>query len=155
DAFAADNPFGFDESDLEIVRSWKHLVAGTFYAYRPLQKDMVFLSSTEPGVAYGGLALPDPFERVLGPYLPRLIKTILLPFKGRIVYDGLVQSYNIGFGPGYRRGFNESYKQAKERFGIVTSLPMREEKPRPPRTTASTKGRGKTAGQAGGRSTAL
>jgi len=38
EAFADENPFGFDETDLEIVRSWKHFVAGTFYAYRQLQK---------------------------------------------------------------------------------------------------------------------
>jgi hypothetical protein len=154
DAFADENPLGFDESELEIVRSWRHLVAGTFYAFRPLQKYMVFLSSTEPVVAYGVLALFDPFERVLGPYLPRMIETTLLPFKGRIVYDGLVQSYNIVFGPGYLRGFNESYKKAKERFGIVTSLPMQEAKPRPPKKPARTQGGAKVAGATGGRSTA-
>ena len=49
---------------------------------------MVFLSSTEPVVAYGVVALFDPFEKVIGPYLPRMIETTLLPFKGRIVYDG-------------------------------------------------------------------
>src|SRR3954452_19126313 len=62
DAFADENPFHFDEADLEIVRSWKHLVTGTFYAFRQLQNAMVFLSSTERVVAYGGLALFDPFE---------------------------------------------------------------------------------------------
>src|SRR3954471_4565377 len=40
DAFADENPFRFDESDLEIVRSWKHLVSGTFYAFRQLQEYM-------------------------------------------------------------------------------------------------------------------
>src|SRR5262245_33418163 len=60
DAFADENPFHFDEGDLEIVRSWKHLVTGTFYAFRQLQDYMVFLSSTEPVVAYGVVALFDP-----------------------------------------------------------------------------------------------
>ena len=60
---------------------------------------MVFLSATEPVVAYGVVALFDPFEAVIGPYLPRMIKTTLLPFKGRIVYDGLITGYNITFGP--------------------------------------------------------
>ena len=106
DAFADENPFHFDEADLEIVRSWKHLVSGTFYAYRQLQNYMVFLSSTEPVVAYGVVALFDPFETVIGPYLPRMIETTLLPFKGRIVYDGLVTSYNITFGAGIKRRLN-------------------------------------------------
>ena len=38
DAFADENPFGFDETDLGILRSWNHLVAGTFYAFRQLQE---------------------------------------------------------------------------------------------------------------------
>src|SRR4051794_16236179 len=56
DAFAGENPFQFDAADLEIVRSWKHLVSGTFYAFRQLRDHMVFLSSTEPVVAYGVVA---------------------------------------------------------------------------------------------------
>src|SRR5262245_54661344 len=47
DAFADENPFHFDVADLEIVRSWKHLVGGTFYAFRQLKSYMVFLSATE------------------------------------------------------------------------------------------------------------
>src|SRR3954462_10117936 len=48
DAFADENPFRFPGEDLEIVRSWKHLVTGTFYAFRQLRNYMVFLPSTEP-----------------------------------------------------------------------------------------------------------
>jgi Domain of unknown function (DUF6398) len=130
DAFADENPFGFDEAGLEIVRSWKDLVTGTFYAFRQLRDYMVFLSSTEPVVAYGVVALFDPFETVIGPYLPRMIETTLLPFKGLIVYDGLVTSYNITFGAGIKRRLNASYKEAKARHGIVASLPM-SDKPLP------------------------
>jgi hypothetical protein len=84
---------------------------------------MVLLSTTEPVVAYGVLPLFDPFEVVLGPYLPRMIKTTLLPFHDRIVYDGVISGYNITFGPGIRRSLNESYRKAKEWPGIITSLP--------------------------------
>ena len=59
-----------------------------------------------------------------------MIETVLLPFKGMIVYDGLMSSYNISFGPGIRRRLNESFKEAKARHGIVTSLPM-SDKPLP------------------------
>jgi len=154
DAFADENPFGVDEADLEIVRSWKHLVAGTFYAYRQLQKYTVFLSSTAPAIAYGVVALFDPFEVVIGPHLPRMIKTTLLPFKGRIVYDGLVTGYNITFGSGIRRRLNDTYTEAKERFGIVTSLPMQEGKPHPTKQKTTTEERATTARTTGGGSTA-
>jgi hypothetical protein len=153
DAFAAENPFDFDEADLEIVRSWKHLVSGKFYAYRQLQNYMVFLSWTEPVVAYGVLALFDPFETVIGPHLPRMIGTTLLPFKGRIVYDGLVSSYNIFFGAGVKRRLNESYKEDKERSGIVTSLPPPAGKPQPPRKEHALRKRAARSGTPGGGST--
>ena len=83
---------------------------------------MVFLSSTDPVVAYGVLPVFDPFEVVIGPNLPRLVKTILLPFKGRIVCDGLIMNDNVTFGGGIKRRLNEDYKQAKTRSGVVTLL---------------------------------
>ena len=155
DAFADENPFGFDEGELDIIRSWKHLVTGTFYAFRQLQKHMVFLSSTEPIVAYGVVALFDPFDVVIGPYLPRMLETTLLPFKGRIVYDGLMNGYNITFGPGVRRNLAESYKEAKARYGIVTSLPkLAGEQPHPAEKRATTKRRTTKTKPTGGGSTA-
>jgi hypothetical protein len=84
----------------------------------------VFLSTEEPPIAYGVLALSQPFEELVGPYLPVLAQTVLLPFKDLIVYDALLNAYRISFGPGIRRSLNESYEEAKARHGIITSLPM-------------------------------
>jgi hypothetical protein len=136
--FVDENPANLNEDDLAIVRSWQHLVHGRFYVFRELKKYTVFLTTTSPAVAYGVLALSQPFEELIGPYLPVLTQTVLLPFKGVIVYDGLMSSYRISFGPGIRRNLNQDFKEAKARHGIVTSLPMSKEplpvkapKPRP------------------------
>jgi hypothetical protein len=110
-----------------IVRSWRHLVHGKFYVFRELARFTVFLTTTAPPIAYGVLALSQPFEELIGPYLPILTQTVLLPFKGVIVYDGLMSSYNISFGPGIRRNLNQDFKEAKARHGIVTSLAMSDE----------------------------
>jgi hypothetical protein len=123
-AFVDENPAHFSEGELDIVRSWRHLVTGKFYVFRELKKYTVFLSATDPAIAYGVLALSQPFEDFFGPCLPVMTQTVLLPFKGVIVYDGLMSSYNISFGPGIRRNLNEDYKKAKARLGIVTSLPI-------------------------------
>lgn len=133
DAFAAENPAHLPDDELDIVRAWRHLVAGKFYLYRELKAHAVFLSTTDPPVAYGVLALSQPFEELLGPYLPVLTDTALLPFKGRIVYDGLLTGYNVSFGPGVRRSLDEAYREAKARQGGVTSLP-----PSAPATPART-----------------
>jgi len=126
-AFVDENPAHLTNDELDIVRSWRHLVHGKFYVFRQLKKYMVFLSMTDPAIAYGVLALWQPFEELIGPYLPVLTETVLLPFKNMIVYDGLMSSYRISFGPGIRRRLNESFKEAKARHGIVTSLPMSKE----------------------------
>ncbi len=124
EAFVNENPAKLGDDELDIVLSWRHQVSGTFYAFRQLKKYMVFLSSSDPPVAYGVVALTEPFEDLLGPHLPRMTETVLLPFKGRIVYDGLLGGYNISFGGGIKRMLNDSYRQAKERLGVVTSLPV-------------------------------
>lgn len=142
DAFVSENPFKLPEDDLEIVRSWKDLVAGEFYVYRCLTKYTIFLTTVEPVLAYGVLSLVDSFEDLIGPRLPHLCKTVLLPFKGRIVYDGLLAGYNVTFGGGIRRRLKESYDDAKRR-GIITSLPSTAESPRLVRTKSTSKRRTK------------
>lgn len=133
DAFVAENQFALLADELEIVRSRRHAVAGRFYIFRELKQYAVFLSSTSPPTAYGVVALSQPFEELIGPRLPVLVDAVLLPFKGRIVYDSMLNTYNISFGGGIRRSLNESFKEAKARQGIVTSLPISDE-PLPART---------------------
>ena len=150
DGFVAENPSGFDEDDLEIVRSWRHLVTGTFYAFRQLRGHMIFLSTTDPVVAYGVLALFNPFEDLIGTDLPRMVDTTLLPFKGRIVYDGLASGYNVSFGSGVRRRLVEEYNEAKANPGIITSLPPAAQPPTAKSSKLATKKPTKGARATGG-----
>lgn len=119
--FADRNPFGLPDEHLAIVRGWKQFHRGKFIVWRYLKRYTVFLSGKEDR-ALGVVALNKPFEIMLGPSLPVAVETVLLPFRDRIVYDGLLSSYPIRFGPEIRRMLNESYRQAKAREGIVTSF---------------------------------
>jgi len=49
----------------------------------------------------------------------------LLPFRGRIVYDGFHTGPGLAihFGGGARRSFEDSYREAKAAYGVITSLP--------------------------------
>lgn len=124
DQFLHANPSHLSDEELDIVSSWRHRLAGKFFIFRYLKNHAIFLQTEEPPMAYGVSALAEPFENVIGPHLPLWVETALLPFKGKIVYDGLMSSYSISFGPGVRRSLNEHYKAAKDRLGIVTSLPI-------------------------------
>jgi len=124
ESFLKVNPHELSDDELDTVRSWRHQVAGKFLIFRYLKQHTIFLSTEKPPVAYGVMALTDPIKYLVGPYLPLLAETVLLPFRGKIVFDGILSSYNISFGSGIKSGLNADYKQAKERLGIVTSLPV-------------------------------
>jgi len=129
DLFVAENPFHFSPNELEILSSWKNFVKGKFIILRYLRNYTIFLTADEKiPKAYGVLALLSSFEEMVGPYLPRMVDAVLLPFKGKITYDGVISNYSISFGGGLRRLFNESYQEAKTKFGIITSLPFSEKK---------------------------
>ncbi len=146
DAFVDENPFGLESEELDIVRSWQDLVAGEFFVFRNLKKHTIFLTAKQPTVAYGVLALKDRFEDLIGPRLPYFCKTVLLPFKGRIVYDGILSGYNLIIGSSIRRELNDAYIAAKKRQGLITSLPPLTKIHQPiskkPRTGRQPKGQG-------------
>src|SRR5437867_2370603 len=81
ESFVEENPAHLPNEELAVVRSWRHFLAGKFYICRELKKYTVFLSAEEPVIAYGVLALSQRFEELVGPYLPVLVQTVLLPFE--------------------------------------------------------------------------
>lgn len=123
DTFIAANPAKLSEEELEIVSSWRHLVCGRFIALRQLKKNMILLACDGTRTAYGVTGLIDPIEQVIPTPLPAMIETVLLPFRGKIIYHGIINGFNVTFGPGSRRGFEEDFRTAKANSGIVTSLP--------------------------------
>lgn len=123
DAFLKDNPFHFSAEELEIVRSWKHFIYDRFYLFRHLKKYSIFIDASSPPKSYGVLSISDGLKDLF-PYVPVMVETVLLPFKGQIIYDGYIGAYNISFGGGVRSGFKDSYNEAKATYGIITSLPF-------------------------------
>jgi len=122
--FVEKNPLSLADEELSIIQSWQHFVAGRFFIFRHLKHYTIFLDEQQEN-AYGVLALNDPFEELIGPSLPVVAATILLPFRDKIVYDGLLVGFNISLGGGIKRSLNETYKSMKEKVGIVTSLPAK------------------------------
>lgn len=126
ESFVDDNATQFSEEERDIVLSWRHLVDGHFYIFRESKKFTIFLSAEDQPIAYGVTALTQPFEELVGAYLPVMTETVLLPFKDKIVYDGLLAGpgISLSFGRGILQELNKAYQKAKDRYGIVTSLPV-------------------------------
>ena len=118
--FVAENPAGLPPDELEIVARWKGYIAGKFYVLRSLKRHAIFMSE-HPQQFYAVLGINDRLDDVL-PFMPVLVEGVLLPFRGRIIYDGLLMSYSVHFGPGIRSNFNEEYQRAKESGQIIETL---------------------------------
>ncbi len=120
--FITDNPAQLSAADLALVASWQYRVAGPFSIFRSLQKYTIFLSHTTPAHAYGVLGLVSTIEETVPLPLPVYTQAVLLPFGHQIIYDSLLTSYNVVFGPGIRRDLQETYRTIQEREGVITSL---------------------------------
>lgn len=132
DSFIAENPANLTPAELAIVSGWKGFVAGDFYILKFLKRYTIFVSAKSEKV-YAVLGLYDTIEDIFyGRRPPILIRTVLLPFRGRIIYDGLFHGHNIFFGPGIRGDLDEAYQRAKQNDRIIKSL-------EPDTTTATTK----------------
>ena len=129
--FIKENPANLSPQDLALVDSWQYRIAGDFFIFRYLKKHAVFLSSNSPTKAYGVLELMTPFEYMFNVSPPIYVKAVLIPFEGRIIYDGQMASYSISFGGGYRRSLTDAYRNAQEREGVITTLAPDPEANRP------------------------
>jgi hypothetical protein len=123
DAFIAANPAGLAPDELAIVQSWRRRVTGDFFIERYLKKGAVFIGGPKPERVYLVLALLEEFDDILPiEGLPQYVKAVLLPFRGQIIYDGLLIAHSIFFGGNIRAELRESYMRAKQQGTIVESL---------------------------------
>jgi len=120
DDIVATNPLQFSEADLSIVKHWRNRVSDKFILLKHLKNYSIFLGNNN---IYGVTGIVSPIEEMFPPFvLPLIVKAVLLPFEGRIIYDSLFMPYNISFGGGSKKGFQQEYRELKSKSGIITSL---------------------------------
>lgn len=120
ESYAQENPDALPAEELAIIRKWKSFVKGSFFILRHLKAGSIFIKDNQVYAVHG---IQDPLDEVIPSYaLPRMVEAILLPFKGQIIYDGLLAGYSIHFGGGIRSDINHTYKVAKQKNRIITTL---------------------------------
>lgn len=123
DSFIAQNQFKFSSEELEMVRSWKKAVKEKFLIMKHSDQGTIFFDQSNNPKAYAVLGLYDDLEEMIPKEcLPVMLETTLLPFNGKIIYNGLFIPYNIHFGRSIRNSFEMSFKESKSKYGILTSL---------------------------------
>jgi hypothetical protein len=123
DTYIQSNPDGLSAEELAVIAGWKRVVVGSFQIFRHLKKYTVLIG--EQSQVYGVLGLSVSMEEIFyGRPLPILVQTALLPFRGQIVYDSFLQSYNVFFGAGIRGRLKEEYMTAQQNGRIITTLEL-------------------------------
>lgn len=121
ESFINKPPSVLSNSQLDIVSKWKVGEKKKYFILRHLKKHTVFLGTDRAPKAYAVRGLAVALEDVF-PYPPVFVESVLLPFADSIVPDGFFSYHNVVFGGGMKRSFNESYREAKAREGIIKQL---------------------------------
>jgi hypothetical protein len=118
--YIKENSESLSEEDKEIIRGFKYFKQGTFYVIKLTKKHALFFGDK---YVYGVFALNDPFELFWGNDLPVMVQAVLLPYKGKIIYDGIISSYPIHLGRGIRSSIKNDFALSEGKYGIITELP--------------------------------
>ena len=118
--YVAENPNNLTAEQLAIVDAWQGRVSGRFVIERLLKKHAIFIGDKN---VYAVLALHNGFDEMIPKQmLPVFVETVLLPFKGEIIYDGLIRGGNLMIGSNMAYDYKETYLAAKRNGKIIASL---------------------------------
>lgn len=112
------------QEKIDILKLWRTShKKGTFFLLEYHLEYAVMLASNEQGEdrLYGVKGISNPIANIMRRDLPVPVETVLLPFKGKIIYDSLMGSMQIGFAEGAKASFRRMYDRALK-HGIITSL---------------------------------
>jgi hypothetical protein len=105
---------------ISILTSFKKKITGDFIIYKCLTNFAIFLN-TKDNKFYAVKALGDSFDDFFDKF-PVLIKTTILPYNGKIIYDGFIKSSGVYFGSGITSTMRDDYKEAKKNNQILTTI---------------------------------
>jgi hypothetical protein len=121
DDYVSRNPDGLSADELAVVRNWKGFIIGNFQIFRYLKGYTIFIG--EGSNVYAVRSITEPFQDVVhGHPTPINVEAVLLPFKGRIIYDGMLKMYPIFWGKNIRAELNDTYMRAKQNGRVITTL---------------------------------
>jgi hypothetical protein len=108
--------------DKELLLSWKGYIKSTFIVLKQLKKYCI-LYDEENNKWYGVNGITDSIEETIQiQELPCLIRTVLIPFKNKIIYNSFMENYNVILGNNIRRELTEKYKRIKIENKIIDKL---------------------------------
>ena len=121
--YLEENPEKLDTREREIIKSWQRFVHGQFVCINTGKKYATFLhwENENNQIVYRVLGLTDPILAFVTEGMV-LQNILLLPFEGRIVWDGLVNLQGVFLGPNMWRDAMNVYGEARKSQQILSTL---------------------------------
>ena len=112
------------QEKINILKLWRtNHKKGMLFILEYQPKYAVVIASNEQGEdrLYGIKGISNSVANTLQRNLPVQIETVLLPFKGKLIYDSFIGTMPIEFAEGAKAAFRRMYDEAIK-YGIITSL---------------------------------
>jgi hypothetical protein len=122
DNFIASDKHTLEQEHKDIVLGFKKHVKGKFVCMKYFPEYAVLNPVEEPGIFYGVKGLSEDFEEMIRISPPYVLETVLFPYKGAIIWDGLVATYNVPINRVIAKNIIEEAKQARRHNLITTTM---------------------------------
>ena len=110
----------FTTEQISTLTGFKKMISSDFVIFKCLTNNAIFID-TKDNKFYAVKALGDSFDEFFDRF-PVLVRTTLLPYKDKIVYDGFIKPTGVYFGSGMTSTMKEDYKLAKMNNQILTTI---------------------------------
>jgi len=119
--FIETNKTQLNNEELKVFESWSNFLHTNFIIMQHHNNSEVFAWDNKEHKVYLVYGLYDPLASII-PRYPFLADIILLPFKGRIVFNGLLLGQDIEYGNNILRMFIDEYQDDIDTNGIILEL---------------------------------
>lgn len=114
--FCLKNPYKFSKEELKLVNEFKKGVRDTFIIAKYEAEYTAIMNQEKVYMIKG---INSNIDEVI-PYneLPYMTITAIMPFNGKLIYDGILQSYDIEFDLNFDRVVEKEYESAIKNYHL-------------------------------------
>lgn len=119
----------------EVIAAATEAVVGDFCFLKRYRDHCAFFH-LESQLFYAVRALTTPIEEIVADFT--LIRACLVPFRGKIICDGLISNRNVGLGRNYEKQVRDGYWAAKNEGGLIGLAPKPKRGKKRPQSSLTT-----------------
>ena len=121
--FIRENPFSLSDDDLILAGPLSRAIWDYFWIITSTKKHALFMNEGPDARVYSVIPLSDEGEYYLSRFpLPLASELALIPVQGKITYD-LLMLIMIQPDTSMKKQISRNYRQLKEKYGIISSIP--------------------------------